>query len=85
MINGTLATIWKLDWVGNNIYCYPKGRVYIKCNDESADNKYKHNRLIENLKDCIPIDLYVGHFTYDGKEITQNQFLFIVACGITSH
>ena len=85
LINGTLATIRKLDRVGNDIYGYPKGRVYIKCDDESAGNKYKDNRLIEELKDCVPINPYVAHFKYHGKEITRNQFPFIVAHGITSH
>ena len=85
LINGTLATIQKLDRVGNDIYGYPKGRVYIKCDDESAGNKYKDNRLIQELKDCVPINPYVAHFKYAGKDITRNQFPFIVAHGITSH
>ena len=85
LINGTLATIKKLDRVGNDIYGYPKGRVYIKCDDESAGDKYKDNRLIQELKDCVPINPCVDHFKYDGKEITRNQFPFIVAHGITSH
>ena len=85
LINGTLGTIVKLDRVGNDIYGYPKGRVYIKCDDESAGKKYKDNRLIQELKDCVCIDPYVGNFKYNGKEITRNQFPFIVAHGITAH
>ena len=85
LINGTLATIKKLDRVGNDMNWYPKGRVYIICDDESAGNKYKDSRLIQGLKDCVPINPFDGHFKYNGKEITRNQFPFIVAHGITTH
>ena len=86
LINGTLATIKKLDRVGNDIYGYPKGRVYIKCDDESAGDKYKDSRLIQELKDCVPLNPNVSPtFKYNGKEITRNQFPFIVAHGITGH
>ena len=85
LINGTLGTIIKLDNVGNDIYGYPKGRVYIKCDDESAGNKYKDSRLIQELKDCVPINPSVVDFNYDGKVIKRNQFPFIVAHGITGH
>ena len=30
-------------------------------------NKYKHNRLIQELKDWVPINPYAAHFKYDGK------------------
>ena len=54
LINGTFATIKKLDRVGNDIYGYPKGRVYLKCDDESAGRTYKDSRLIQELKECVP-------------------------------
>ena len=85
LINGTLATIIKSDRVGNDMNGFPKGRVYIKCDDESAGNKYKDSRLIHELKDCVPINPYDGNFQYDGKNITRYQFPFIVAHGITAH
>ena len=85
LINGTLATIRKLDRVGTDIHGYPKGRVYIKCDDESAGNKYKDRRLIQELKECVPVNPNVGNFKYNNKEITRNQFPFIVAHGITTH
>ena len=85
LINGTLAVITKLDNVGNDIYGYPKGRVYIKCDDATAGNKYKDNRLIQKLKDCVPITPNVTSFKYNAKEISRNQFPFIVAHGITTH
>ena len=85
MINGTLATIRKLDRVGADIHGYPKGRVYIKCDDESAGNKYKDSRLIQELKECVPVNPNVSNFKYNEKKITRNQFPFIVAHGITAH
>ena len=85
LVNGTLATIKKLDRVGNDIYGYPTGRVYIKCDDESAGSKYKDLRLIQELKDCVPIEPEVVKFKYKGKEITRKQFPFILAHGITTH
>ena len=85
LINGTMGTIKKLDSVDNDIYGYPKGRVYIKCDDDSAGDKYKDSRLIQELKDCVPINPTVAEFRYDNKEIKRNQFPFIVAHGITSH
>ena len=85
LVNGTLATIKKLDRVGNDIYGYPTGRVYIKCDDESAGSKYKDSRLIEELKVCVPVKPEVVTFKYQGKEITRNQFPFILAHGMTTH
>ena len=85
LTNGTLATIKKLDRVGNDMNGYPKGRVYIKCDDESAGNKYKDNRLIQDLKDCVPINPRDAHFKYNGKDVTRYQFPFILAHGITAH
>ena len=85
LVNGTLATIIKLDRVGNDVYGFPTGRVYIKCDNVSAGSKYKDSRLIQELKECVPIKPEVVKFKYQGKEITRNQFPFILAHGITTH
>ena len=85
LINGTLGTIKKLDRVNGDNYGYPTGRIYIKCDDESAGNVYKDCRLIQELKECVPINPSVGDFKYNGKQITRNQFPFILAHGITTH
>ena len=68
LVNGTLATIIKVDRVGNDVYGYPKGRVYIKCDDKSAGGKYKDARLIQELKECVPIQPKLGEFHYQGKK-----------------
>jgi hypothetical protein len=85
LVNGTLATITKLDRVGNDIYGNPMGRVYVKCDNESAGSKRKDARLIQELKDCVPIQPEVVKFDYKGKEITRKQFPFILAHGMTAH
>ena len=85
LVNGTLATIIKVDRVGNDVYGYPKGRVYIKCDDKSAGGKYKDARLIQELKECVPIQPELGEFHYKGKKIYRKQFPFILAHGITTH
>ena len=85
LVNGTLATITKLDRVGNDIYGNPIGRVYVKCDNESAGSKYKDARLIQELKYCVPVQPEVVKFNYKGKEITRKQFPFILAHGMTTH
>ena len=77
LVNGTIATIKKLDRVGNDIYGNPQGRVYIKCDDDSAGNKYKDARLINELKDCVPIKPEDVDFKYNGKQIYRKQFTFV--------
>lgn len=81
LVNGTLATIMKLDRVGNDIYGNPMGRVYVKCDNDSDGSKYKDARLIQELKDCVPIQPEVVKFSYKGKEITRKQFPFILVHG----
>ena len=85
LVNGTLATIKKLDRVGNDIYGNPTGRVYVKCDNEAAGGKYKDARLIQALKDCVPVQPEVVKFSYKGKDITRKQFPLILAHGITTH
>ena len=85
LTNGTLATIIKLDRVDNDMNGYPKGRVYVRCDDESAGNKYKDSRLIQELKNCVPIHPREAQFRYNGKDVTRYQFPFILAHGITTH
>ena len=85
MVNGTIATIKKLDRVGNDIYGNPQGRVYVKCDDPSAGNKYKDARLIDELKQCVPIKAEDVNFTYNGKQIYRKQFPFVLAHGMTTH
>ena len=85
LVNGTLATVKRLDRVGNDIYGNPTGRVYVKCDNESAGSKYKDARLIQELKDCVPIQPEVVKFNFKGKEITRKQFPFVLAHGMTTH
>ena len=60
-----------MDRVGNDVYGYPKGRVYIKCDDKSAGGKYKDTRLIQELKECVTIQPEVVEFQYKGKKIER--------------
>ena len=85
LVNGTIATIKKLDRVGNDIYGDPKGRIYVKCDDKTAGARYKDSRLIPELKDCVPIEPEIVKFFHKGTEITRKQFPFILAHGITTH
>ena len=85
LVNGTLATVKILDRVGNDVYGNPTGRVYVKCDNESAGSKYKDVRLIRELKDCVPIEPEVVRFNYNNKEITRKQFPFVLAHGLTAH
>ena len=85
VVNGTLGTIKKLDRVGNDSYGYPKGRIYVKCDNAEAGNKLKDPRLRGELKECIPIKPEVQSFRYRSRDIERNQFPITLAHAMTTH
>ena len=53
LINGLIGTVKHLDRVKDNNT--PFGTIYVKFDDPQAGNKLKDRRLLDELKECVPI------------------------------
>ena len=87
LINGLIGTVKHLDRVKDNNT--PFGTIYVKFDDPQAGNKLKDRRLLDELKECVPIKPISKRFPYKHRGTTiiaeRKQFPLILAHAMTIH
>ena len=88
LINGSIGTAIKIHRRPDSTN--PSGIIFIKFDDPIAGNKIKSNRLIPELKDCVPIEKATKEYKVSkGRNTTlkgeREQFPLIPAHAMTIH
>ena len=82
-----MGTVKRLDRVKHNNT--PFGTIYVKFDDPQAGNKLKDRRLLDELKECVPIKPISKRFPYKSRGTTiiaeRKQFPLILAHAMTIH